>query len=83
MTEPRIPSDAVSPAATRVFLALLAEYETTGRATVRAVAKRSHRSIAIVHRHLTALRTAGLVDWEDDHAATLRPVLGPAMLVRR
>lgn len=67
----------ISPAQTRVFLALLAEWEKHGRVTIRAVAKRlGLAGVGSVHTHLSALREAGLVAWDDGRSATLRPLFG-------
>lgn len=67
----------ISPAQTRVFLALLAEWEEHGRVTVRSVAKRlGPAGVGSVHGHLSSLREAGLVAWEDGRGGTLRPLVG-------
>lgn len=70
-----IPSGAIRPETTLVFLGVCAEYDENGRATVKAVGERIDRSLATVHKHLVKLRDAGLVDWDDDHKGTLRPTV--------
>lgn len=72
-----IPANALRPETTHVFLALLAEYDETGRATMHAVAKRARRSSSTTHKHLWTLRLVGLADWDDKLAGTLRPLVHP------
>lgn len=72
-----IPPDAYGDTPTRVMVALIAAYEAEGRATVRAVAARTGRSINCTHRALMALRRVGLVTWADGTSGTLRPLVHP------
>lgn len=65
----------VGPTATRVLLALLAEWEEHGRVTVRTVAARAGRSVQVTHKWLGVLRDAGLVAWEPGVGGTLRPLV--------
>lgn len=66
---------AVSPALTRVLLAVVAEHHDHGRATVRSVAARADLSIRVTHQHLVRLRRRELVAFEDGRAGTLRPTV--------
>lgn len=65
----------VSPARTRVLLALIAVYERDGRATVSSVAAEAGRSVVVTHSRLVELRRLGLVTWTDGTAGTLRPAV--------
>ena len=70
--------DAVSPALTRVLLALLAVYARDGRATVRDVrTEAGHRSTAHTHKMLVELARRGLVTWDAGKDGTLRPLVWP------
>lgn len=72
-----IPSGAICPARTKVMLALLAEYDRDGRATVRQVGSRaSLQSPATAHHHLTALKRDALVAMGDGIQGDLRPTVG-------
>lgn len=62
-------------AATSTLLALLRVYERDGRATIRAVARERGVALSSAYRSLEELRNKGLVDWQDDHAGTLRPLV--------
>ena len=62
-------------AATSTLLALLRVYERDGRATMREVAAERGCSLSSAVAQLERLRNAGLVTWEDGHAATLRPLV--------
>lgn len=68
-------TDMISPATTRILVALLAEYETVGRVTVDTVAARAGRSRSTTYKHLWWLRNLALVEWEDGTRGTLRPTV--------
>lgn len=70
----RLPPGAVSPAQTRLVLAVLAVHQRDGRATVRSVMDEAGlRSPGSLVQRLRSLRDLGLIAWEDGHAGTLRP----------
>lgn len=72
------PSTFISPAQTRVLLALLRVYERDGRATVRSVAAEAGLASygRVQETHLSRLADAGLIAWEPGKAGTLRPLVG-------
>lgn len=59
--------DRFSPGRTSVFLAVLAGFTTYGDLEQATGLGRS-----TIHRHLAALREAGMVAWEPDTEGTLR-----------
>lgn len=66
---------SLTDADVRILLALVAEHDDQGRATVRSVAARAGRSVRVTHDHLRRLRWAEMVTWEDGTAGTLRPLV--------
>lgn len=70
-------SDIVSPARTRVLLALIAVYQRDGRATVRDVAEAADKSPSTTYTMLLGLRDAGFIEWTPRHSGTLRPKFLP------
>lgn len=60
---------------TKVLLACLHIYERDGMVTMRQVADGAGVSLACAHDHLKALRSDGLVTWEDGKHGTLRPIV--------
>ncbi len=77
------PPCAISPAQTRVLLALIRCYQRDGRATCRSVAEEAGlASVGSVYRHhLPSLRRRGLVAWEPNRAGTLRPLVAPVAVL--
>lgn len=69
------PPDSFDDRHTRVLIALVAAHQAQGRATVRAVARRVGLPTMTTHAALMRLRIAGLVDWQDRAAGTLRPIV--------
>lgn len=67
-----IPYSAMSPAQTRVLLAVLA---TPVPRTVRSVATAVGLPLATTHGHLADLRRLGFVAWDQGRASTLRPLV--------
>lgn len=66
----------ISPARTRVMLALLAVYARDGRATVRSVAAEDGRATTTTYWHLFALADEGLVGGiGTDKRGALRPLV--------
>lgn len=70
-------TDVISPARTRVLLALINVYQRDGRATVREVAEAADKSPSTAYTMLLRLRDMGLVYWQPEHAGTLRPAVAP------
>lgn len=69
-------SEAISPAVTLTFLALVVVHRAHGSATVREISlARGGCSAGAIHGHLVKLREAGLCDWEDGKIGTLRPLV--------
>lgn len=62
----------ISPATTRVLLALMVEDRP---ASVRRIAARAGITVAPCHRHLTRLQELGLVDWEAGKQRTVHPLV--------
>lgn len=72
------PSCAISPAQTRVLLALVRVWQRDGRAEVRDVMVEADLSgVGTTHDHLVRLRDRGLVAWEPTLQGTLRPLVAP------
>jgi predicted ArsR family transcriptional regulator len=73
--KPVIPGETVlSGACLRVLLAVCQECDATGRgATIRGVMVRLGVTENAIGQQLPKLRDAGLVEWEDGRAGTLRP----------
>jgi predicted transcriptional regulator len=69
-----LPDEAISPALTNVYVALIHVFERDGRVTVRTVAEAAERGVSATHKALERLRDAGLIDWEQGRSGTLRPV---------
>lgn len=71
------PTNAVSitPARLRVLTALIAVWDRDGRATVKSVADEVGRGLSATWVQLVHLRRAGLAQWQDGHAGTLRPTV--------
>lgn len=65
----------VSPATTRVLLAVVAVHQRDGRSTIRSVATQAGRCVATTYRHLLRLRDLGLVAWDETKVGTLRPTV--------
>ena len=60
--------------ATRVLLSVIRQ----ARPTVRSVAAEVGKSVKVTHAHLVKLRAAGLVEWVDGKAGTLRAMVAVA-----
>lgn len=72
----------IGPAPTRVYLAVLDLYRSTGRAVIPDICTATGlASKATVHRHLVNLRRAGLLTWDDGRVATIRPLVFPVGLL--
>jgi DNA-binding IclR family transcriptional regulator len=69
----------IPPAATKVLLALMAEYPTT----IRVVAERVGMNPSTTYGHLQNLRADGLVEWTKGKNGTLRPTARAALLLSR
>jgi DNA-binding IclR family transcriptional regulator len=67
-----LPPGAVSPAKTRVFVAVLA-----GAHSIDAAAEATGLTKSNVYEHLMRLRRLGLVDWEPHRKGTLRALVRP------
>lgn len=77
-----LPREAVSPGATRVYLAMVELDRRDPSMTVRAVmAESRYRSTGSLHVLLSELRAAGLVSWEPGKSGTLHLVARPVRSV--
>lgn len=82
----RLPADAIGPAGTIVYFAVVRLHERQVSMTVRDVAAETGYSLVHIYNQLLLLRDAGLVDWTTGRSGTLHPVpvvtsvpsLGPA-----
>lgn len=68
-----IPSRAISPAATRVLLAVI---DCPAPRTITAVADTAGLPRSRTYDALVSLRRDGLVDWDQDRSGTLRATVG-------
>lgn len=69
-------AEPMSEARLAVLLAVVAEHQDYGRATVRSVGDRAGlSSTSTVKAHLDRLRRDGWVTWEDGKTGTLRPLV--------
>jgi len=75
MRDPRTLDGYVTPARTKVLLALIAVHNRDGRATVRSVAAEAGRNVSTTFFHLRHLKAAGLVESTAISAGTLRPLV--------
>lgn len=66
------PPETITPAVTRVLLALIDQDRPTVRSIGEACGLKSSNT---VHFHLKTLRTLGLVAWEPGQHATIRPLV--------
>jgi len=71
-----LPPGALTPAQTRVLLAVVAEHHDHGRATVSSVVARADGATRQpTWATLQRLRRAGYITWDDNTRGTLRPLL--------
>lgn len=74
-------ADVLSPARTRVLLALIRVYQRDGRATVRGVADEAGVHLSTAYTHLCSLLEAGLLARVSKTGGTLRPLVLPVQVL--